>query len=197
LFYTQGCDLLAPNDVTKVTYKTVKADGVLDEARRLTVDAIVRARGGATRWRASVRAARTYGLFELPDAHCIEREPFEGVEVYDSPVIALAVFPAVAEALPFLREALGGSGRPAGIRSCDACDGGIILEWYLTQTAAAVVLGSVDVELRRFNSGRTAELLTPLPAPWTAKIAADELREPELSEDRVLEELVARAGLHG
>lgn len=196
MFYTQGCDLLAPNDATKVTYKTVKADRVLDEASRLAVDAIVRTHGGGTRWHTSQRAARTYGLFEVPDACGIERESFEDIEVYDAPVIALAVFPTAAEALPFLREALGGRGRPAGMRRCEACEGGIVLEWDLTQTAAAIVLGVVDVELRRFNSGRTAEVLTPLPAPWIAKIAADELHAPELSETRVLEELVERAGLH-
>ena len=58
---------------------------------------------------------------------------------------------------------------------------------------AAVVLGVVDVELRRFHSGRTAELLTPLPAEWTAKIAAEGLQAPEIARDRVLEDLIERA----
>lgn len=196
LFYPQDCDLLAPNDDCLVTYRTVKAEGTLDDPGRRSVEAFARAQGGCVRWRTSEDAARTYGLLELPAAATPEVGTLDGVTVYDAPVIALAVFPTVAEALPPLCDALGGSGRPAGIRACDAVPGGIIVEWDLDRTTAAVVLGAIDVELRRFNSGRTAEVLTPLPLPWTARIAADAVQAPEMSADRVLEELLERAGLH-
>ncbi|MGB8520162.1 MAG: hypothetical protein WCD38_08355, partial [Candidatus Tumulicola sp.] len=91
-----------------MTYHTVKAEGMLEEARRAAVDAAVRARGGDCRWRVSERAARTYGLLELPPEQRLEA--FEGIEVFDAPVIALAVFPEVKEALPHLYDALAGPG---------------------------------------------------------------------------------------
>lgn len=194
--YAQDCESLAPNDDGKVTYQTIKAEGMLEEARRTAVDAAVSAWGGTSRWRASSRAARTYGLLELPTERNLGGAPFEGLEIFNAPVIALAVFPAVDEALPYLCDALGGAGRPSGVLACDACDGGVVVEWELERTPASVVIGAVDVELRRFHSGRTAELLTPLPPPWTAKIASDALRAPEVSVDRVLEELLRRSGLH-
>jgi len=71
-----------------------------------------------------------------------------------------------------------------------------VVEWDLERSPAGVVLGAIDVELRRFNSGRTAELLTPLSPQSIARIAADGLQSPELTSDRVLEVLLERAGLH-
>ena len=174
----------------------MKVEGTLEIGRRTAAEEFVRSRGGSARWRISSRAARTYALLELPAHERLGDEAaLRGMTVYDSPVIALAVYPSVAQALPFLHDALAGDGRPAGVRSCEPCDGGIVVEWDLDRTPAAVVLGAVDVELRRFNSGRTAELLTPLPAPWLAKIAADALHAPGVGAGRVLEDLVEAAGL--
>lgn len=194
--YPQDCASPPPNDDGKVTYHTIKAEGMLEEARRAPIDEAVRARGGDSRWRASVRTARTYGLLDLPPDFGFDGEAFEGIVVFDAPVIALAVFPAVGEALPYLRDALGGPGRPAGVCACDARADGLVVEWDFERTPATVVMGIVDVELRRFHSGRTAELLTPLPPAWTAKIAGDALRTPEVREDRVLEELIRRTERH-
>ena len=169
---------------------------MLEEVRRAAIDTAVRACGGDCRWRFSERAARTYGLLELPSEPNLDNAAFDGIVVFDLPIIALAVFPAVGEALPFLHDALGGPGRPVGVLACDAIDGGIVVEWDLERTPASVVMGTIDVELRRFHSGRTAEMLAPLPPSWTAQIASDALRAPQVSADRVLEELIARAGLH-
>ncbi|MEO6835917.1 MAG: hypothetical protein ABI231_08435, partial [Candidatus Tumulicola sp.] len=175
-------------------------DGILDDALRGAVDAAVRLHGGGVRWRTSTRAARSYGLVELPDARgttaAAAAAAAHGAGAYDSPVIALAVFPAEPEALQPILTALGGSGRPAGVRTCEPCpQGGAIVEWDLERSPAAVVLGVLDVELARFSSGRAAELLTPLPPAWIARIAADGLKAPDISQDRVLETLVERAGL--
>jgi hypothetical protein len=175
----------------------LRSDGALDDTQRATIDAVVRSHGGRSRWRRSVRAARSYGLLELTDgqAEASAAAAVGGAIVYDSAVIALAVFPAVAEALPALLAALGGPGRPSGVLTCEPCDGGIVVEWDVRRSPAGVILGLIDVELRRFNSGRTAELLTPLPPEWIAKIGADGLQEPDMSLDRVLEELIERANL--
>jgi hypothetical protein len=188
--------LFAANDVGKVTYRTIKAKGMLETVRRAAVDVAVRAYGGVCRWRVSERAARTYGLLELPSGRDLDNVAFDGIAVFDLPIIALAVFPAVGEALPYLLDALGGPGRPGGVLACDAIEGGMVVDWDIQRTPASVVMGAIDVELRRFHSGRTAELLAPLPPSWTAQIASDALRAPQVSEDRVLEELISRAGLH-
>jgi len=194
VIYAQDCELLAPNDNELVLYRTIKSAGVLEEARRTAVDAAVGGLGGSIRWHVSIRAQRTYGL--LAFGADIGAFAFDGFAVHDGPVIALAVFPAVPEALPFVGDALNGAGRPAGIVSYEACNGGLVVEWDPQRTQAGVVIGAIDAELRRFNSGRTAELLTPLPPELTARIAAEALRTPQLTADRILEELIERAGLH-
>lgn len=79
--------------------------------------------------------------------------------------------------------------------SCESCAEGAVLEWDLDRTAASLVLALVDVELARFGSARTSELLSPLPPVWLARIAADGLNAPEITPDRILETLVERAGL--
>jgi hypothetical protein len=58
-----------------------------------------------------------------------------------------------------------------------------------------LVFDLIDTELDRFHSGRRTELLTPLTETWLAKIAADGLQCPEIAPDRILETLVAKAGL--
>ena len=188
-------------------WATIGAGSILDSARRTAIDAAVRAAGGSAQWRDSERAGRSYALLHFPDdaesATLQAAEPVRaaaaanGCVLYDSPVIALAVFPTAAEALPLLLSALGGEGRPAGVRACAPCDnGGMVVAWDLERTPAAIVLGVADVELARFAAGRSVELLTPLAPQWIARLAADGLGTPEISDDRILEALVRRAGLH-
>lgn len=180
-------------------YRTAKTDGIIGDAQRAAVDAAVRSYGGSVRWHLSARAHRSYALLGFADARNAAGagEAVAGVATaYDCPVIALAVFPEVSEALPPVIEALGAPGRPDGIRTCEPCaNGGAVVEWDLDRTAAGVVLGLIDLELRRFASGRTAELLTPLSPDWLTRIAADGLQASEISQDRVLEFLLERAGL--
>ena len=102
-------------------------DGTFDDARRAAIEDAVRREGGKGIWRSSETAGCAYALLELPDRY--DREAIRAVSgavAYDGPIIALAVFPALAEALPPLLEALGGPGRPAGVlgsrtvpRGCD------------------------------------------------------------------------------
>ena len=177
-----------------MVYSTLSIDGVLDSKRRAEIEDAVRRAGGTAVWRSSERANRTYALFELPDGydHAAIRTVSEGV-VYDKAVIALALFPAVSEALPFVLEALGGTGRPAGVLACRPCAGGAVVEWDPDVTLAAVVLGVADAELRRFASGRVAELLSPLPPSVAAKVAASGLRAPQIDARQVLELRIDRA----
>lgn len=182
------------NDEDSVVYSTLSIEGVLESKRRAEIDDAVRRLGGTAIWRASEAACRTYALLELPDG--CDRAAIAATRaevVYDKAVIALALFPAIPEALPPLLEALGGPGRPAGILTCRPCPGGVIVEWDPDLTQAAVVLGVVDVELRRFGSSRIAEVLAPLPPSVVALLAASGLRAPQIEPARILELRINRA----
>lgn len=177
-----------------MVYRTLSLDGSPSDVRRAAIDDAVRREGGSVRWRISEPAGRSYALLELPDGHDAGAVSGAcGEEAYDVAVIALAVFPAVAEALPPLVDALGGNGRPAGVLACHAFSGGVVVEWDPERTSAEIVLGTIDVELRRFASGRTAELLAPLPPAIVAKIAACGLQAPQVAPDRILELRTERA----
>lgn len=162
-------------------------------AERDDVETAVRARGGSVTWRSSARAGRTYGLVRLPGGEL--ESAIGAATVHDTAIIALAVYPVAAEALPLVRDALAGTGRPSGVIGTSNCNGGVVVEWDPRRTAPAMVYDLVDAELRRFGGGRTAELLAPLPDDVIARIAADGLQAPEISPDRELETLVERAGL--
>jgi len=108
--------------------------------------------------------------------------------------IALAVFPSRVEALPGLLHALGGPGRPAGVSDAHLCDGGgIIVEWDPAQTAVRLVIGLIDIELRRYGATRRIELLRPLPLDQLTEIASQELHA-KIGPDQVLEALLGQAG---
>jgi len=176
------------NDENSVVYSTLSIDGLLDPKRRADIEDAVRRAGGTALWRFNEAARRTYALLELPDgADPNAIGAASGGVAYDKAVIALALFPAIAEALPFVLEALGKAGRPAGILACRRCPGGVVVEWDPDVTQAAVVLGIVDVELRRFASPRVAELLAPLPPAVVAKVAAAGLHAPQIAPQRILE----------
>jgi hypothetical protein len=177
-----------------VVYLTVSIDSGLDDSRRAPLDEAVRRAGGNAVWRTSEAAGRSYALLELPDecdATAIAA-PRGGV-VYDRPVIALALFPALPEALPPLVEALSGRGAPAGVLACRPVAGGVVVEWDPHRTQARVIMGLIDVELQRFGCGRRIELLSPLPAELVAAVAAGGLEAPQIAPERILEHRIDRA----
>ncbi|HTZ54834.1 MAG TPA: hypothetical protein VMB20_07190 [Candidatus Acidoferrum sp.] len=145
--------------------------------------------GARVTWQHATACKRMYGLVEGASPACIStlREATVAT-VYDRPVIALAVFPSVAEALPQLLRALGGPGRPDGVHACDRCEGGMIVEWDLDATPLDVIMNLIDIEIDRFHARRVNVLLNPLPLAWWTTIAASGLRAPEITPERVLEE---------
>jgi hypothetical protein len=174
-----------------VAYFTLSIEGTPDAARREAIDDSARREGGRAVWRANPSVGRSYVLLELPegrDAQPIRAAP--GETAYPTAIIAMALSPTVPQALPSLREALLGPGRPAGVLACRPCDDGIVLEWDPNVSSADVILGLVDVELRRFGGGRTIQLLSPLPPATIAKIAAAGLQAPQITPERVLELLI-------
>jgi hypothetical protein len=186
--HTQECTIGTANDEASVFYLTLSFDKDVDGEQRAAIEAAVLALGGSVIWRTQESARRSYALLEIPEksnADAIRAWP--GARVYDGSIIALAVFPAVTEALPNLLEALNGPGRPAGILACRPCPGGLVVEWDPGRTGASVVLGLVDLELQRFSSGRVCELLSPLSPELAAKLAAEGLAAPEIEPKRILE----------
>ena len=117
-----------------------------------------------------------------------------GARWYDDAIIALAIEPTPADALPAIREALSGPGGPAGVLECDVSGGAAIVEFLPSRIAASLILNVADVELRRFRGYRKVTLLNPLPAEVTAKIAADGLQSAEITPERILEALLERTG---
>jgi hypothetical protein len=159
------------------------------DAELRAVERSLRDLGARVTWQHATACKRMYGLVEGASPACIAtlREATVAT-VYDRPVIALAVFPSVPEALRPLLQALGGPGRPAGVHACDPCDGGVIVEWDLDVSALDVIMNLIDIEIDRYHARRINALLTPLPLAWWTTIAAGGLRAPEITSERVLEE---------
>lgn len=159
------------------------------DGERRAAEHAAHALGASVTWQHATACKRMYALVEGASPACIStlREATVAT-VYDRPVIALAVFPSVPEALPPLMRALGGPGRPAGIHACDPCQGGMIVEWDLDTTSLDTVMNLIDIEIDRFHARRVNALLTPLPLAWWTAIAASGLRAPEITPERVLEE---------
>jgi hypothetical protein len=154
-----------------------------------SVRSIIEGHGARVQWVDSPEYDRTYGLIEPADMACIDelREKTRAV-VLDRPIVALLVVPSVEEAVPLLLQALGGDGRPSGVTLCEPCRDGVLIEWDLDETGLDVVMSLVDIEIDRFRAARVNALLAPLPLSWWTRIAAEGLRAPEITADRVLEE---------
>lgn len=94
-----------------------------------------------------------------------------------------------------LERALAGPGGPAGVIEVRRSEESVVVEWDPQRSAVRLVMGVIDAELRRYNASRRTELLVPLSEESIARIAAAELQAPEIAPDRILERLLAEAGL--
>jgi hypothetical protein len=193
----QGCNAASPNDASNVlTFLTLRFDRTMNPAERTSVERVVQGYGATVALRSNARVERTYGLLgiEHPDTADAVRAA-TGATLYEAAIIALAVYPSTAQALPAILDALGGAGRPSGILECSPREQAAVIEWDPQRAATVVVMGLVDVELQRFGASRTCELLAPLPEAVVARITAEGLCAPEVTPERILETLVHRAGL--
>ena len=195
--YGQGCAIATPNEDSDVSEFTIVLRPTAGD-RRAAIDGIAARHAGVVTWRASERCGREYGLVEGVGTQAVaEIEAAARATVYPKPIIAVAIYPGASEALPVLEDALGGTGRPAGVLACERVQAGLVVEWDPSVSQPAVISALIDLELRRFGGARTIELLSPLTADLAARIAAKGLQTPEIGPDRVLETLVQRAGLTG
>ncbi len=185
-------EIHAANEGLIVTWaRTLRIDSALTDAIGNGVTAL--ARGGV---RARIRdvpiVPRVYALIEGPEsvdpAQFAQSVP--NAKWYDAAIIALAIEPLPADALPQLADALSGPGAPAGICACETVGERLVLEFRPDVTPPALVNGIIDVELRRYGGTRRVALLCPLPTALLAEVAAEGLQAPEVATDRILESLL-------
>lgn len=177
---------------------TLRYRATPDDAEIGAVESLARAQNARVAWQRNGAGDPVYALVEGADASLAGAlAARQSATVVESPVIALAVYPERPEALPPLRQALGGPGAPAGIVCCEPLRDGLLVEWNLDVTGAEVVLGLIDVEFARHRSARRTELLSPIPLAWWTRIAAAGLSAPEIAPDRVLEALLEEAHVAG
>jgi hypothetical protein len=181
----------AANDVRIVEWaRTLRIDappaGVVDRVAALQRD------GVRVRFSDAGVSAPTYVLVEGPDGvDPLELQRYvSGARWYDAEIIALAIEPLPADALPVLAEALGGRGAPAGICECRIDESRLVVEFFPGVTPPALLVRIIDVELRRFGGARRTQLLSPLSIRTAAAIAAQGLQSPEIGTDRILESLL-------
>ncbi len=176
------------------SFQTLRLDAELDEPTTIALDRASEAAGGSVRTRFSHRFGRSYAAIEsarpVPTDSLLHAVP--SATLFDDAVIAIAIEPTPTDALPSLATALGGRGGPGGVRSAERIGDALIVEFSAIQNPARFVLDIVDVELRRYSGHRRVELLTPVPAEWLARMAAEGLSAPEIDETRILESLLGR-----
>jgi len=175
----------------------VRFDGTIDETQRKKMAASLPPGASLKLAQSHAGSRRTYGLIEGPDSlEPAEAEAsFPQAHWYDGTIIALAIEPTPADALPAIEGALGGDGKPAGVLECSIAAGTAIVEFRPESTPPALILDLADVELRRFHGYRKVSLLNPLPTPVVAQIASAGLQAPEITPGRILETLLEQSGV--
>ena len=175
--------------------RTLRIDSPPSEASQNRLAADLAATGVRVRFGAPSGIPRTYALIEGPegtDPAQLEAV-FDAGRWYGEAIIALAIEPEPADALPGLAAALGGPGAPAGVLACDSLGTRVVVDFAPSVTRASFVLRIADVELERFRGHRRVWSLSPLPQRLVAQIAAEGLQAPEIAADRILESLLDAA----
>lgn len=172
--------------------QTWRFDSALSPGGRAALVAAAKSAGISCVARADERFGATYVLAAVPDPESGQEfaAQHSASATYEPPIIALAIEPQSADALPPLFEALGGAGAPAGIVGCERREDAVILEFTPAVTPWRLVRSLIDLELQRFASARKTTLLSPLTLQMQTQIAADGLDCPEIAPGRVLEALI-------
>jgi hypothetical protein len=172
--------------------QTWRFDSTLSPDARTALVAAAKAGGISCVARADERIGATYVLAAVPDPETGQEfaAQHSASATYEPPIIALAIEPQSADALPSLFKALGGEGAPAGIVGCERREDVVILEFTPSVTPWRLVRSLIDVELQRFASARKTTLLSPLTLQMQTQIVADGLDCAQIAPDRVLEVLI-------
>ena len=174
-------------------YQTWRFDRELPHDERAVFAACAYTAGIRSEFVSSSRFERTYVLLDVPHGFEVSElaARYPSVRKNDVAIIALAIEPQQADALPALAQVLGGEGGPAGVTGADVAQGCLLLEFQPTTTPWKTIKVLMDGELLRFgNPARITTLLSPLWPEIEAQIAADGLQCPQLQTDRVIETFV-------
>jgi hypothetical protein len=166
---------------TSVRFERALADRERDDIARLlsSVGATV------TSWSVPPAFGRTYALAALDPATGELPLPPEA-RADEPPIVPLEIVPLHAVRLAALEAALGGPGRPAGVRECLRSERSLLVELDESITPLSFVVALVDLELEAAPGRRIVPLLG-LGDESLAAFAAAALREPDLDASRLIE----------
>ena len=168
-------------------FASVRFGGVLDTDERARTTRDLRSAGAAVRSWKSTRT-RTYATVatDALDARGIA-SACAAAQV-DVPALAvLRIVPDVRRNVARLADALGGAGRPSGVRETYRdSDDALVAEIDTARTPLAFVVALIDAELAR-APGRRLEPLVGLDDDALAAFAGHVLATPDLARTRIIE----------
>ncbi len=171
-----------------VRLATLSFDGEMDRTRRHEVARGLGSAGAeVTSWGAARSLPRTYAALRLKDDANLEALAQEfGARAVDAPLVVVEITPRDPSRLPALAEALGGSGRPAGVVAAARSESSLVVELDDAITPLRLILDVVDVELNG-APGRRIEPLLPLRDETLAAFAGATLAVGDLDAGRLIE----------
>ena len=170
-------------------YASVRFGAVLARSECESAARVVRSAGAAvTSW--SSTSTRTYLTVEAdPDAAARLALALPAAAV-DVPALAvLRIRPGDARALGRLTQALGGEGRPGGVREAYRDEAALVVELDTARTRLGLLVALIDAELGAAR-GRTVEPLVALDDAALAAFAGDLLGLRDLDASRLVEPYV-------
>ncbi len=167
-------------------FASVTFDGVLAACERHGAARTLRSAGATvTSWNAGV--GRTYATVVLDAAaDTAAVATASAARVDEPPLVVLHVTPRFADRVACIAEALGGPGRPDGVRDMRHDGEVLVVEVDARRTSLAVVLALVDLEAGG-AALRRVEPLVALDDATLAALAGAALREPDLDATRLIE----------
>jgi hypothetical protein len=166
-------------------FASVTFDAVLAPVEREVAARELASAGAAvTSWNAA--AERTYAAVTLSPDASLAHQPLPGGRFDEPPLVVLRIVPESARRAAGLAEALGGPGRPAGIRAARPDGDALVVECEPAGTGLLLLLATIDAELATAPARRIEPLLPFDDATLTA-FAGAVLGEPALDVSRLLE----------
>ncbi len=166
---------------------SVRFDRVLAEAERAEAARVIAsADAKVTSWNSAPAGGRCYALLQLgaqADAQSLGASVRARVD--EPPLVVLSVVVRERGDLDALEGALGGPGRPAGVRDCRLAGDALLLELDAAVTPLSLLVDLIDVVLR--GAARRIFPLLGLCDENLAAFAGATLGEPALDASRLIE----------
>lgn len=144
-------------------------------------------------WKPLAAPGRTYALVDYAaDEPALEALRAFGASTVDAPPLCvLDVAPASPGGCARIVRALGGPGRPAGVREAVAFGASVLVELDDRRTPLALVVDLIDAELSNGAAGRTILPLFGLRDDELAAFASVQLATPDIDRSRIIETYTA------